>query len=328
MSAEGSDAHQAGGAAGGSLGWLLGDVDASPGEQLRSLIDTPAGSPALVTPGAVDGLSALLARQAGARALYLSGAAFSASLGLPDIGLFGLEELTARTRVVVRASGLPVVVDADTGFGETLNVVRAVRELEDAGAAAVQIEDQVNPKRCGHLDGKEVVPAEVMVEKVAAASHAARSALVVARTDAVAVEGVAAAIDRSRRYVTAGADVIFPEALGSEEELAEVAAALAPTPLLANLTEFGKTPLLGADRVGHLGYRIAIFPVSALRVAARAMSELYADLVGTGTQLPRVERMQTRAELYELLRYEDYAELDTSLARGWTDGPTGRNEPR
>ncbi len=300
--------------------WLLEPPGPHPATRLRTLLEQPAGGPALVVPGVYDGLSALLARKAGAGALYLSGAAYSASLGIPDVGLFGLEELVERTRVVVRACGLPVIVDADTGFGGALNVVRAVRELEAAGAAAVQIEDQVSPKRCGHLEGKELVGADVMAEKVAAAAHAADRTLIVARTDAAAVEGVAAAIDRARRYLQAGADVIFPEALTREEELEEVASALAPAPLLANLTEFGKTPLLGAGRVGELGYRIAIFPVSALRVAAKAIEALYADLVATGTQVPWLERMQTRTELYELLRYQDYAGLDASLARGWAAG--------
>ncbi len=270
----------------------------------------------IVAPGAVDGLQALLARRAGARCCYLSGAAFSASLGLPDIGLFGLAELAERTRVVARASGLPFIVDADTGFGEALNVVRTVRELEEAGAGAVQLEDQANPKRCGHLEGKELVTADHMVEKVAAAASARHHTLVVARTDAAAVGGVDEAIERARRYVEAGADIIFPEALTTEADLATVSKALEGVPLLANLTEFGRTPLLGARRLGELGYRIVIFPVSALRVAARAAAELYAELMASGTQEPLLGRMQTRAELYELLRYGDYSELDGSLARG------------
>jgi methylisocitrate lyase len=298
--------------------WLVEDRSEHPAMVLRRMLDEGG---LVVAPGAVDGLQALLARQVGARCCYLSGAAFSASLGLPDVGLFGLTELADRTRMVVRASGLPFIVDADTGFGEALNVVRAARELEEAGAGAIQLEDQASPKRCGHLEGKELVAVDHMVEKVAAAASARRHLLVVARTDAAAVEGVDAAIERARRYVEAGADVIFPEALTTEDDLARVAKALDGVPLLANLTEFGRTPLVGARRLEELGYRIAIFPVSALRVAARAMGELYGELMASGTQERLLDRMQTRAELYELLRYTDYSSLDGSLGRG---EPLGR----
>jgi methylisocitrate lyase len=293
--------------------WLVEGRSEHPAMALRRLLGE---GETIVALGAVDGLQALLARQAGARCCYLSGAAFSATLGLPDVGLFGLAELAERTRVVVRASGLPFIVDADTGFGEALNVVRAVRELEEAGAGAVQLEDQASPKRCGHLEGKELVEADHMVEKVASAASARRHLLVVARTDAAAVGGVDEAIERARRYVEAGADIIFPEALTTEDDLATVSKALDGVPLLANLTEFGRTPLVGARRLEELGYRIVIFPVSALRVAARAMAEFYAELMASGTQEPFLDRMQTRAELYELLRYSDYSDLDASLARG------------
>ena len=292
--------------------WLVEQRGEHPAGALRRLLDEGG---TVVAPGAVDGLQALLARQAGARCCYLSGAGLSATLGLPDVGLLGLADVVGATRTVVRAAGLPVIVDADTGFGEALNVVRAVAELEEAGAAAIQVEDQASPKRCGHLEGKALVPADQMAEKVAAAASGRHRLVVVARTDAAAVEGVDAAIDRARRYAQAGADVIFPEALTSEADLARVAGAL-DVPLVANLTEFGRTPLLGAGRLGELGYRVVIFPVSALRVAARAMGELYASLMARGTQEGFVESMQPRAELYDLLRYGDYSALDGSLARG------------
>ncbi len=291
--------------------WLLdGPTPENPGTRFRRIVDSPG---ATAVPGAFDGLSALVAREAGFDALYLSGAAFSASLGLPDVGLITLDELADRTRLVVRASGLPVLVDADTGFGEALNVVRTVRELEEAGAAAVQIEDQVSPKRCGHLDGKSVVPAEQFAEKIRAAAGARTDLVIVARTDAKAVYGMDEAVRRARLYRDAGADVIFPEALESEEEFSAMVDAVGG-PLLANMTEFGKTPYLTLDRFGELGYSIVIFPVTALRVAARAMESALADLKRDGTQQPWLDRMQTRQELYRLIRYDDYRDLDSRIS--------------
>ena len=295
------------------MSWLLeGAAPESAGARFRRILDSPEATP---VPGAFDGLSALIAREAGFDALYLSGAAFSASLGLPDVGLITLDELVDRTRLIVRASRLPVLVDADTGFGEALNVVRTVKELEEAGAAAVQIEDQVTPKRCGHLDGKSVVPAEEFAEKIRAAAQARTDLVVVARTDAKAIYGMDEAIRRARLYRDAGADVIFPEALGSEEEFRKMADAVGG-PLLANMTEFGKTPYLTVDRFGELGYSIVIFPVTALRVAARAMESALADLKRDGTQEPWLDRMQTRQELYRLIRYDGYRKLDSRISSG------------
>lgn len=267
----------------------------------------------LVLPGAHDPLAGLLARAAGFEALYLSGAAFSASLGLPDVGLIGFEELVARARALVRATRLPLLVDADTGFGEALTVVRLGRELVDAGVAAVQLEDQEMPKRCGHLSGKRLVPPAVLAQKIRALKQLFPSLLVVARTDAREHEGVAGVIARARVYLEAGADIIFPEALESREEFHAVRAAL-PAPLLANLTEFGKTPPLGAEEVFALGYEIALFPVSALRVAAKAMEEFYTHLRRTGSAQEYLPRMQTRAELYAAIAYADYDAFDRALA--------------
>ncbi|MFB3738836.1 MAG: methylisocitrate lyase [Candidatus Velamenicoccus archaeovorus] len=272
------------------------------------------GDGTIVVPGVFDGLTALLATRAGARALYLSGAAFSASMGLPDVGLIAREEVVGAMRRIARVTRVPTIVDADTGFGGPLHVMRTVRELEGAGAAAIQIEDQVDPKRCGHLEGKQVVEPGRMVEKVAAAVAARRDLLVVARTDARATHDLDEAIRRGLAYHEAGADVVFPEALETEDEFAAYAAAV-PGPLLANMTEFGKGPLLTAARLAELGYRLVIFPVSAARVAARAVEAFYADLLAAGAQDEWLDRMMTRDQLYELIGYDAYAELDRALAR-------------
>jgi methylisocitrate lyase len=293
--------------------WLT-ETDRDPrpaGDRFAALLDEPG---ILGLPGAHNPLAALLARRAGFRALYVSGAGVSASLALPDLGILTLGELTYFTRAIVRASGLPVLVDGDTGYGEALNVARLVRELEDAGAAAVQIEDQVLPKKCGHLSDKRLASPEEMARKVAAAVRAARHLRIVARTDALELEGLDRAIARARLYREAGAHVIFPEALRSEEELRVFSAAI-PGPLLANMTEFGRTPLLPAEELARLGYKIVIWPISVLRVSSRAMGAFYAELARTGSQAAWLDRMQTRRELYELIGYHDYEALDESIAR-------------
>jgi methylisocitrate lyase len=281
------------------------------GDRLAALWAEPG---ILGLPGAHDPLAALLARRAGFRALYVSGAGLAASLALPDLGLLTLGELTYFTRAIVRASGLPVLVDGDTGYGEVLNVVRLVRELEDAGAAAVQLEDQVLPKKCGHLSGKRLVTPDEMARKISAAVRAAHHLRVVARTDAVELEGLDRAIARARLYQEAGAHAIFPEALRTVEELRAFSGAV-PGPLLVNMTEFGRTPLLPASELARLGYRMVIWPVSALRVAAHAMEAFYDDLARAGTQTAWLDRMQTRRELYELIGYHDYEALDDTIAR-------------
>jgi len=297
--------------------WLLQpSPEEPPGAVLRRLLHS---EPVVVAPGVFSPLAAVVARRLGFSALYVSGAGLSASLALPDLGVFTLTELAEFVRRVYRACGLPLVVDADTGFGEALNVVAAVRELEWAGAAAVQLEDQPLPKKCGHLSGKSVVPPEEMARKVAAAASARRHTLIVARTDARAVEGLEGAVRRARLYREAGADVIFPEALESEEEFAEFARRVGGL-LLANMTEFGRSPSLPARRLGELGYRLVIFPVTALRAAMKAAEDVLRVLWEEGTQARVLDRLQTRAELYERIGYHDYEEWDAGLARRFREG--------
>ncbi len=289
--------------------WLTERPSEAAGDRLRALLDGTVAAP-----GVFNGLTALLAAAAGAPALYLSGAAFSASMGLPDVGLFTREELVDAVSQIARVVSTPVIVDADTGFGGPLEVMRTLRELEDAGAAAMQIEDQLDPKRCGHLAGKRVSELEAMLEKVRAAVAARRSTLIVARTDARATDGFDEAVRRGRAFREEGADVVFPEALETEEEFGAFAEAV-PGPLLANMTEFGRGPRLDVARLRELGYAIVIFPVSAARVAARQVRSFYVELLRDGTQASWLERMLTRDELYDLIRYDDYAELDRSVSR-------------
>ncbi len=296
--------------------WLdQGGGSEPPGDRLARLYSGPG---ILRLPGAHNALAGRLAQRAGFEALYLSGAAISASLGLPDLGVMTLEELCFVTRAIFRATGLPLVVDADTGYGGALNVTRTVRELEQAGAAAIQIEDQVLPKKCGHLDDKRLVAPREMCAKIAAARRARRHLRIVARTDAVASEGLEAAIGRARLYLEAGADILFPEALPDEAAMAACAAAL-DAPLLANMTEFGRTPYLSAQAFEALGFKLVIWPVSALRVAARAMEELYAGLMSEGEATGFLDRMQSRDELHQVLGYDDYEVFDRELARGLGD---------
>ena len=283
--------------------------DRAAGDRLRALLRAPG---IVGMPGAHDALSARLAQRAGFQALYLSGAALSASMALPDLGVITLEELCQTTRQLVRATGLPVLVDGDTGYGEALNVMRLVRELEEAGAAAVQIEDQVLPKKCGHLNDKRLADADDMARKLAAARRARTHLLIVARTDAAALS-LDEAIRRARLYLEAGADIVFPEALTSDDDFRAFAAEV-DAPLLANMTEFGRTPYRTAAQVEALGFKLVIWPVSSLRVAARAVADLYAHLAATGETAGRLDRMLTRAELYDTLGYHDFESLDQSIA--------------
>jgi methylisocitrate lyase len=267
-------------------------------------------------PGAFNAAAALLAERAGFPAVYVSGAGTANGVaGFPDVGLLSLEEVVRHARYTAEAVSVPVIADADTGFGEPLNVMRTVREFETAGIAGIHLEDQENPKRCGHLEGKRVVPPEEMVRKVAAAAQARRDPdfVLIARTDARAVEGLEAAVERARRYLEAGADVIFPEGLESREEFARFAAAV-PAPLLANMTEFGKSPYLSVEEFAALGYRLVLFPMTGFRVAMKAVEEAFARLLAEGTQQGFLDRMQTRRELYELVRYADFAALDEQIA--------------
>jgi methylisocitrate lyase len=284
------------------------DALGSPGQRLRAAYQ----SAPIAVPGVFNALVGRMAERLGFQAVYLSGASLSASLALPDVGLATLTEFVETARSIAAATRLPLLCDADTGFGEALNVERTVRLFESAGAAGIHLEDQQMPKRCGHLSGKQLVDAEGMAAKVRAAVSARRDAdfVIVARTDARGVAGFDEAVRRARLYVAAGADVIFPEALESRDEFASFAQALAPVPLLANMTEFGRSPGLDFTELAELGYRIVLYPVTTLRVALGAVQAVLADLLAKGHQRDHLERMLTRTELYELLDYAGFAERD------------------
>jgi methylisocitrate lyase len=265
-------------------------------------------------PGAFSPVVALLVERHGFEGVYVSGAALSADLALPDVGLTTLSEVAARGHAVSRVTALPVLIDADTGFGEALNAARTVQTLEDAGLSGCHLEDQINPKRCGHLDHKALVSCGAMTEKLRAAVAARRDPnfLIIARTDARAVEGLDGAIARARAYIEAGADMIFPEALHDEREFEQFRKAI-PQPLLANMTEFGKTKLLTARQLTDLGVNAVLYPVTTLRLALRAVEAGLIQLQKEGTQSGLIDRMQTRAELYDLLRYADYTRFDQDV---------------
>jgi methylisocitrate lyase len=291
--------------------------NASKPKRLRKLIEQ--GTVAM--PGAFNAAVARLVERAGFEAVYISGAGLANGLaGVPDIGLLTLPEVVQAARYIADAVSIPAICDADTGFGDVLQVRRAVQEFERAGIAGIHIEDQESPKRCGHLAGKRLIPAEEMARKIAAAVDARRDPdfLLIARVDSRSVDGLEDAIARARLYRAAGADMIFPESLESEEEFARFAAEV-PAPLLANMTEFGRTPLIPVDAFAAMGYRAVIFPMSAFRVMMKAVEELLAELKQHGTQRHLIETMQTRAELYDLLGYADYERLDRTLA-GWDAG--------
>ena len=265
-------------------------------------------------PGAFSPLVAMVIERHGFDGVYVSGAALSADLGLPDIGLTTLSEVSTRGGAIARATDLPALIDADTGFGEALNTARTIQTFEDAGLCGCHLEDQVNPKRCGHLDNKTLVTTQVMMEKVRAASGAKRDKnfLIMARTDARASEGLDGAIARAKAYIDAGADAIFPEALDNESEFEKFRKAI-KVPLLANMTEFGKSKLLTAKQISNLGINIVIYPVTTLRLAMKAIEDGLAVIQSEGSQESLVKKMQTRAELYELLRYESYAKFDKDI---------------
>jgi methylisocitrate lyase len=264
-------------------------------------------------PGAHNGMAALQAKAAGFEGLYLSGAAMTASMGLPDLGIITVDEVSFFIRQIARASGLPLLVDGDTGYGEALNVMHMVRTFEDAGAGAVHLEDQLLPKKCGHLNDKKLADARDMAAKVAAAAKARRHLSIVARTDAAASEGIDGAVARAKLYIEAGADAIFPEALTTAEMFREFAARMPGVPLLANMTEFGRTPFFTASEFEAMGYRMVIWPVSSLRVANKAQEKLYATLKRDGSTEAMLPEMQTRAELYALIDLAGYEALDASI---------------
>lgn len=290
---------------------VAADLPTEPaGHRFRKMVE--AGG-ILQIPGTHNGMAALQARAAGFAASYLSGAAMTASMGLPDLGMITVDEVCFFIRQVVRASGLPVLVDGDTGYGEALNVMAMVRSFEDAGAAAVHIEDQILPKKCGHLNDKKLADAHDMANKIAAARKARRHLYLMARTDAAASEGMDGAVARAKLYVEAGADAIFPEALHDAEMFREFARRMPGVPLLANMTEFGRTPFFTAAEFEAMGYRMVIWPVSSLRVANKAQEELYASIRRDGGTQNVIDRMQTRAELYATIDYAGYEALDQSI---------------
>ncbi|VCU58220.1 Methylisocitrate lyase [Tritonibacter mobilis] len=282
----------------------------SAGRRFRALMDQPG---ILRLPGAHNGQAALQARAAGFDGLYLSGAAMTASMGLPDVGIITVDEVSFFIRQIARASGLPLLVDGDTGYGEALNAMHMVRCFEEAGAGAVHLEDQILPKKCGHLNDKRLLPAADMAAKVAAATRAARDLVVIARTDAAASEGVEGTVARAKLYIEAGADAIFTEALTSVEMFREIRAALPGVRLLANMTEFGRTPTLTAQEFEDLGYDMVIWPVSSLRVANRAQQRLYEALQRDGATTALLPEMQTRSELYQTIGLGEFEALDKSI---------------
>jgi len=286
--------------------------DEPAGLRFRRLLDR---STILQIPGTHNGMAALQARAAGFEACYLSGAAMTASMGIPDLGIITVDEVSFFIRQVARASGLPVLVDGDTGYGEALNVMHMVRVFEEAGAAAVHLEDQLLPKKCGHLNDKKLADAHDMAAKVAAAAKARRNLVIIARTDAAASEGLDGAVARAKLYIEAGADAIFPEALNTAEMFRAFAARMPGVRLLANMTEFGRTPFFTAAEFEEMGYRMVIWPVSSLRVANKAQEDLYRSIRAVGGTHAMVERMQTRKQLYELIGLHDYEALDASIVQ-------------
>ena len=275
---------------------------------LRKLID---GKKVVSAPGVYGPAVAKLAEKVGFEALYFSGAGFSNHLGLPDLGMTTLTEVATATRQVTSQVSVPLIVDADTGFGEALNVARAAQELKKAGAAAIHIEDQVLPKRCGHLDGKELVSADEMAKKlISAKGEVGRDLLIIARTDSRTVEGLDSAIERARDYARAGADMIFPEALESREEFAEFRKKIR-LPMIANMTEFGKTPYITAAEFGELGYNIVLFPVTAFRASMKAAKDALIRIKSEGTQKRLLGSLMSREEFYDLIDYHRYEEADS-----------------
>ena len=266
----------------------------------------------VVAPGVFSPAVAKLAEKSGFRALYFSGAGFSNLLALPDLGMTTLTEVAGAARQVTSQVSVPLIVDADTGFGEAVNVARTVQEMKAAGAAAMHIEDQMLPKRCGHLDGKELVDTDEMVKKLVSAKDAAgKKILLIARTDARTVEGIDSAIERAASYTRAGADIIFPEALESREEFVEFRKKVR-LPLMANMTEFGRTPYMTTGEFEAMGYNLVVFPVTAFRAAMKAVKDTFRELKAKGTQEGVLDSLMTRKEFYDLIEYYQYEDADKS----------------
>lgn len=269
---------------------------------------------ALPVVGAHDGMSSLLAKKCGFNHIYLSGGALSASMGIPDIGLLTLEDVTGRAREIIRASNLPLLVDIDNGFGEPLNVARTCLEMVEARVAAVQIEDQQIPKKCGHLNGKKLISEDDMVKKIQMIKRATPTLKIVARSDAYSVEGMSGMTDRLHAYIEAGADIVFPESLRSEDDFRLVRKEF-NVPVLANMTEFGKTDYIDLETFSEIGINLVIFPVTSLRAAAYNIETTYKVIKEKGTQKSVLDKLQTRKELYEILKLHEYEEMDSKIAR-------------
>jgi methylisocitrate lyase len=285
-----------------------GSKPESPASILKRMI---SGENTTLAPGVFSPIVAMLAEESGFEVLYFSGGGFSNLQGMPDLGVTTLTEVAEATSRITAVTKLPLIVDTDTGFGEAVNVVRTVQEMRRAGAAAIQIEDQVMPKRCGHLDGKEVVRVDEMVKKLVSAKESGQDdLLLIARTDARAVEGMDSAIERARLYVRAGADIIFPEALESRGEFEEFRKKVR-VPLLANMTEFGKTPYMSVSDFHQLGYNIVIFPMTLFRTMLKTVKEALTELKKSGTQKALLSRMMTREEVYGLIDYYRYEDVDS-----------------
>lgn len=291
--------------------WMLEKREFDAPQRMKALLDK---GDIIQIPGAHDALTGLMAKKLGFEALYISGAAFSASRGMPDIGYFTVTELSEYVRSLYQVTNLPILVDVDTGFGEVVHIPRTVLEMEGAGAAMIQMEDQKLPKKCGHLEGKELVSADEMCRKIEAVTRTRKNLLLLARTDAHAIFGIEEAIRRARMYVNAGADAIFPEALKTEEEFRHFAQEI-KVPLLANMTEFGKTPYIPAQKFAEWGYRMVIYPVTSLRVQMKAVERVFSAIKNTGSQESEVPNMQTRQELYDLIDYAGYGEFDEGVAK-------------
>jgi len=292
--------------------WLVAENwESKPmGERFQALLDRPG---IVKAPGAHNAMAGLLAKAAGFDCLYVSGAAVTAAMALPDLGVIQLNELCDTVRQIHRATQLPLIVDGDTGYGEVLNVMRTIRELEDAGAAAIQMEDQILPKKCGHLNDKLLASPEEMARKVAAARKARRHLRIIARTDAVQSEGLEAGLARARLYAEAGADLVFADGIKTPEEFRRFSSECG-VPFMANMTEFGQTPYYTAQQFQEFGCKVVIWPVSSLRVAAKAMESMYSELAEKGTLIDKLEEMQTRAQLYDTIGYHSFEELDDSVA--------------
>jgi len=293
------------------MAWMIDGITANdPVSDLKALLKSGEAVP---VPGVTDPLTSIIADRMGFKCLYFSGAAFSASLGIPDIGLFSIDQLIDSVKWITRSTNLPLIVDIDTGFGDVVNVIRVIKELEYLGVAAVQLEDQVSPKRCGHLDGKQIVSEQQFVEKLGAALEARENMLVIARTDSRDVYSFDESVKRGILYRNSGADVIFPEALENIDEFKQYAMRI-NTPLLANMTEFGKSPLLSIKELGDIGYNLVIFPATGQRAALGAVKRVFTDIKETGSQIGSISGMMDRSEIYNLIDYDDFIKLDSKIA--------------